>query len=180
MFCLHVQEPVHIGFGGQKLPHFFTGTPVLSVGFLLFLQQLCILGLQVFDLGQLLHTHLVKGIFGCLMEQDFFLMFLPEFSGITGLAVCHIGLTGLGIVDDMGTQDSDLRHAFLRRLDLHRQFVVVGGGRRRFFCQFRIIQQPMFGEKIYSLRHLFQVKNLGPAHIPSTFSSLQFCLNVHQ
>ena len=121
-----------------------------------------------------------KGIFGCLMEQDFFLMFLPEFSGITGLAVCHIGLTGLGIVDDMGTQDGDLRHAFLRRLDLHRQFVVVGGGRRRFFCQFRIIQQPMFGEKIYSLRHLFQVKNLGPAHIPSTFSSLQFCLNVHQ
>ena len=63
-------------------------------------------------------------------------MFLPEFSGITGLAVGYIGFTGLGIVYDVSTQNSDLRHAFLRRLDLRRQFVVVGGGCRRFFCQF--------------------------------------------
>ena len=39
--------------------------------FFLFLQQLGILGLQVFDLGQLLYTYLVKGIFGCLMEPPF-------------------------------------------------------------------------------------------------------------
>ena len=106
LFLVHFQQPVHIRFGRQKLPHFFTGTPVLGVGFLLFLQQFGILSLQVLNLGQLLHTHLVKGIFGCLMEQDFLLMFLPEFSGITGLAVGYIGLTGLGIVDDMSSQDA--------------------------------------------------------------------------
>ena len=106
------------------------------------------------------------------MEQDFLLMFLPEFSGITRLAVGYIGFTGLGIVDDMGTQNSDLRHALFSRFDLRRQFVVVGGGCRRFFCQLPIIQQLMFGEKIYSLRHLFQVENLGPSRIPSAFPSL--------
>jgi len=99
-------------------------------------------------------------------------MFLPKFSRITRFAVCHIDLTGLGIVDDMGTQDGDLRHAFLRRLDLRRKFIVMCRGSRRFFCQLPIIQQLMFGEKIYSLRHLFQVKNLGPARIPSAFPSL--------
>ena len=76
------------------------------------------------------------------------------------------------IIYDVSTQNSDLCHAFLRRLDLRRQFVVVGGGCRRFFCQLRIIQQPMFGKKIYSLCHLFQVKNLGPSRIPSAFPSL--------
>ena len=40
LFYLHFQHPVHIGFGSQKFPHFFTGVPVLGVGFLLFLQQL--------------------------------------------------------------------------------------------------------------------------------------------
>ena len=99
-------------------------------------------------------------------------MFLAEFLGVTSFPVGHIGLAGLGIIYDVGTQDSNLRHALFRCLDLRRQFVVVGGGCRRFFCQFRIVQQMMFGKKIYSLRHLFQVKNLGPARIPSAFPSL--------
>ena len=73
--------------------------------------------MQLLDLGQLLDPHIVKGIFGRLMEQDFFLMFLSEFLGVTGLPVGHIGVAGLGIVDDMGPQDGDLRHAFLRCLD---------------------------------------------------------------
>ena len=90
LFLVHFQQPVHIRFGRQKLPHFFTGTPVLGVGFLLFLQQFGILSLQVLNLGQLLHTHLVKGIFGCLMEQDFLLMFLAEFLGVTSFPVGYI------------------------------------------------------------------------------------------
>ena len=118
LFYLHFQDPIHIGLCRQKFPHFLTGTPVLGVGFLLFLQQFGILRLQVFDLGQLLHSHLIKGIFCRLMEQNFLLMFLPKFSGITGLAIGNIGLAGLGIINDMGTQDGDLCHAFLRRLNL--------------------------------------------------------------
>lgn len=61
---------------------------------------------------------IIKGIFCRLMEQNFLLMFLPKFSGITGLAIGNIGLAGLGIINDMGTQDGDLCHAFLRHLNL--------------------------------------------------------------
>ena len=68
-------------------------------------------------------------------------MFLPKLPGITGLAVCHIDLTGLGIVDDMGTQDGDLRHAFLRRFDLRRKIIVMCRGSRSLFFQNRILQQ---------------------------------------
>ena len=38
----------------------------------------------------------------------------------------------------------------------------------------------MLGEIIHGLRHLFQVKNLGPPHIPGTFSGLELCLDVNQ
>ena len=48
LFLVHFQQPVHIGLGGQKFPHFLTGTPVLGIGFLLFFQQLGILGFQFF------------------------------------------------------------------------------------------------------------------------------------
>ena len=99
LFFLHIQNPVYILFCFQQLPHFLTGAPVLGVGFFLFLQELGVLGLQLFDLGQLLDTHIIKGVFRRLVEQNFFLMFLAEFLGVTGLSVGYIGLTGLGIVE---------------------------------------------------------------------------------
>lgn len=83
-----------------------------------------------------------------------------------------IGLAGLGIIYDVSTQNSDLCHALFSRFDLHRKLIVMCRGSRRFFCQLPIVQQLMFGEKIYSLRHLFQVKNLCPSRIPSAFPSL--------
>ena len=90
LLLIPVQQPIHVGLGRQKLPHFLAGAPVLSVGFLLFLQQLGVLGLQLFDLGQLLDTHIIKGVFRRLVEQDFFLMFLAEFLGVTGLSIGYI------------------------------------------------------------------------------------------
>ena len=78
-FFFHPHEPIYIGLCYQQLPHFLTGAPVLGIGLFLFLQEPGILGLQLLDLGQLLDPHIVKGIFGRLMEQDFFLMFLSEF-----------------------------------------------------------------------------------------------------
>lgn len=63
---------------------------------------------------------IIKGIFCRLMEQDFFLVFLAKFLGVTSLPIGHIGLAGLGIVDNVGSQDGDLRHAFLRYLDFCR------------------------------------------------------------
>ena len=51
-----------------------------------------------------LRTHIIKGIFCRLMEQDFFLVFLAKFLGVTGVSVSDIGVAGLGIVDDMGVK----------------------------------------------------------------------------
>ena len=38
------------------------------------------------------------------MEQNFFLMFLAEFLWVASFSVGHIGVTSLGIVDDMGVK----------------------------------------------------------------------------
>ena len=53
--------------------------PILGIGLFLFFQQFRVLCLQLFDLGQLLDSHFIKGIFSSLVEQNFFLMFFPEF-----------------------------------------------------------------------------------------------------
>lgn len=57
---------------------------------------------------------------------------------------------------------------------------MVGRGRRSLFFQHRILQQVMLREIIHGLCHLFQIKDLGPPHIPGTFSGLELCLNVNQ
>lgn len=72
----------------------------------------------------------------------------------------------------MGPQNCDLRHAFLCRLDLRRQLVVMGRGRSCFFLQYRIFQKVMLRKIIHRLRHLLEVKDLGPARISGTFSGL--------
>ena len=77
-FVNHTHDSIHIGLCRQKLPHFLTGTPVLGIGLFLFFQQFRILRLQLFDLGQLLDAHLIKGILSSLVEQNFFLMFLDR------------------------------------------------------------------------------------------------------
>ena len=87
LFLIHFQQPIHIGLCRQQFPHFLTGAPVLGVGFLLVCQQFGVLRLQLFGLGQLLHPHLVKGVFRRLVEQDFFLMLGPDFLGVTSFAV---------------------------------------------------------------------------------------------
>ena len=56
----------------------------------------------------------------------------------------------------------------------------MGRGRSRFFLQHRIFQEVILGEIIHRLRHLLEVKDLGPARISGTLSGLQLCLDVHQ
>jgi len=57
---------------------------------------------------------------------------------------------------------------------------MVGRGCRSLFLQHGILQQVMLREIIDGLRHLFQIKGLGPPHIPGTFSGLKLCLDVNQ
>ena len=60
---------------GSDCPLFLTGTPVLGIGLFLILQEPNIFSLQFLNFGQLLNPHIIKGIFGRLMEQDVGLMF---------------------------------------------------------------------------------------------------------
>ena len=76
---LHRQDPIHIVLDRQQLPHVGAGLPVLGVGRFLIRQQLGILGLKILDSGELFHVQLVEGFLGGLVQQDFFLVFLPEF-----------------------------------------------------------------------------------------------------
>ena len=76
---LHRQDPIHIVLDRQQLPHGGAGLPVLAVSRFLVCQQLGILGLKLLDGGQFLHVQFVKGFLGGLVQQDFFLVFLPEF-----------------------------------------------------------------------------------------------------
>ena len=76
---LHRQDPIHIVLDRQQLPHGGAGLPVLGVGRFLIRQQLGILGLKILDSGELFHVQLVEGFLGGLVQQDLFLVFLPEF-----------------------------------------------------------------------------------------------------
>ena len=138
-FVNHTHDSIHIGLCRQKLPHFLTGTPVLGIGLFLFFQQFRVLRLQLFDLWKLLDAHLIKGILSSLVEQNFFLIFFPEFLRVTRLALCHIDLTSLGIIYDVSTQNSDLCHALFSRFDLRRKFIVMCRGSRSLFFQNRIL-----------------------------------------
>ena len=50
------------------------------------------------------------------MEQDVGLVLRTELWGVASLTVGGIGVAGLGVVDDVGSQHGDLRHTLLRRL----------------------------------------------------------------
>ena len=177
---LHRKYPIHIVLDGQQFPHGGAGLPVLSVSRFLVRQQLGILGLKLLDGGQLFHVQLIKGFLGRLVQPDLILMLSVKFPRVSGLSVGHIGLSGFCVVDDVGAQHGDLSHALLGGLDLVRQRIITG---RRLCCfgfQIGIVQQPMLGQIVEGLGHLFEVEHLGPAGIPGTFPGLQFCLDVHQ
>lgn len=65
---LHRQDPIHIVFDRQQLPHGGAGLPVFSISHFLVRQQLGILGLKLLNRGQLLHVQLVEGFLGGLVQ----------------------------------------------------------------------------------------------------------------
>ena len=103
-----------------------------------------------------------------------------EFFRVPGLAVGHIDLAGLGIVDDVRFQYGDLRHALLRRLDCGRQFVIAPGSFVRFGGEVGIVQQAMLRQIVQRLRHLLEIECLGPPCIPGPLARLELGLNIHQ
>lgn len=175
-----LQNAVHIGLDGQQLPRLVAGLAQLCVGLLFLRQQRGVLGLQGFHLWQLLDVQLIKCLLCRLMEQDVGLVLRTELWGVASLTVGGIGVAGLGVVDDVGSQHGDLRHTLLRRLDFLGQLVAPCRGCHRLFRQHLVIQKAMIVEIVQGLRHLFQVEFAGPPRISGPLTGAELGLNVHQ
>lgn len=92
-----------------------------------------IFGLQTLDGGELLNALVIEKLLCRLVECDLTFMLRKKLLGVTGLAVGNIGITGLGVIEDMSSHHGDLRHARFCGFDFCRKFIEPGGSCRRFF-----------------------------------------------
>src|SRR5699024_2444063 len=129
-----VQNPFYVGLDGQELAHLVPGAAVFWIQFFLLVQHLCIRSVQLLHLGQLLQSQLVKGIFGRLVQSDLLPVGFQKLFAVSRFAVSHIGIAGLGILDDVRPQGADFFHSLFRCLDLCLQ-IVVPFSRCRSLCR---------------------------------------------
>lgn len=101
-------------------------------------------------------------------------MFLAEFLRVTSLSISYIDLAGLSIIDDVGPQDSNLRHAFFRRFDLCRQFIMVGCGRCRFSSSTAYSSRLCSVRKFIVCAICLRLKTLAQRAYPAPFPARSF------
>lgn len=89
---------------------FVTRLGKLCIIELLLHEQIGIFRLQALDGGQLFQRQIVKRLLRCLVDEDVALVRIVIFSGIPGLAISGVDISGFGIVDDMRFQYGDLCH----------------------------------------------------------------------
>ena len=89
---------------------FVTRLGKLCIIELLLHEQIGIFRLQALDGGQLFQRQIVKRLLRCLVDEDVALVRIVIFSGIPGLAIGGVDISGFGIVDDVRFQNGDLCH----------------------------------------------------------------------
>ena len=65
----------------------------------------------------LFSIQLVKGLLCRLVEYQLVTMLFKEFFAVPGFAIRFVGLSGFGVIVDMGLQCPNLNHSFLSRLN---------------------------------------------------------------
>ena len=111
LFLIHFQQPIHIGLCRQKFPHFLTGTPVLGVGFLFSSSSLAYSDCRSLTLAaSSLPSH--QRHFLPPDGAEFLAHVPPEIFGNNRPCDRQHRSRGSCIINDMGTQDGDLCHAF--------------------------------------------------------------------
>ena len=103
-----------------------------------------------------------------------------EFFTVPCLAVGHIDLPGLGVVDDVFFQCGDLLHPLFRRLDGVPQTIKLSDCPIRPRRQFVKAVYLVLLQKAHDLCHLFQVKEGRPPLVSGSLPLVQLRLNINE
>lgn len=104
LFFFNTEQGIHVGLDCLQFLIFFPQPLVIFISGFFLCQQLCVLCLQNFYRGQLLHTLSVKGSLSRFIEKQICFVGSSEsrFVCCFGSAVGSIGIPCFSVVDDMG------------------------------------------------------------------------------
>ena len=114
------------------------------------------------------------------MQSNLLPVGFQKLFAVSRLTVGIIDRAGLGVVDDAGFQDGNLRQPRFCRLDGISQGMIPFRCRRCTFPQFLGAADFLLLQEQQSLRHLFQVELRCPLFVADAFALGHFSLNVHQ
>jgi hypothetical protein len=77
----------------QKLLGLIAQLPVLGISRFLPGEQVRILSVQLFYLRKFLYPQFIKGLFGCLVQRQFFTVRFEELFAVAGFPIGFIGRT---------------------------------------------------------------------------------------
>ena len=112
------------------------------------------------------------------MDGDVALVRIVIFSGIPGLAISGVDISGFGIVDDVRFQNGDLCHAALCRLYFCRQFLRPAACSIRIIGQRIEIREIMLLDEQQRFSHGFQLHDFQLLVVGSAFAVADFGLNL--
>ena len=92
---IRAQEHLRVGFINLEPLRFVTRLGKLCIIELLLHEQIGIFRLQALDGGQLFQRQIVKRLLRCLVDGDVALVRIVIFSGIPGLAIGSVDISGL-------------------------------------------------------------------------------------
>ena len=118
----------------------------------------------------LLPIQLIKGLLCRLMEHQLVTMFFKELFAVPGLAVCFVGLSGLGVIIDVRLQCSNLNRPFLSRLNGIGKLREARSQLIRKGNQILITVHAFFFQKAYCPGSFFSIVFLCPLLIANRFS----------
>lgn len=177
---VNTQDMLNRLLGNQIFLHLFLHLTIFCIGLFFLNQQPVKLLMQSLTGRNLLPIQLITGLLCRLMEHQLVTMFFKELFAVPGLAVCFVGLSGLGVIIDVRLQCSNLNHPFLSRLNGIGKFREARSQLTRKGDQILIAVHAFFFQKAYCPGSFFTVVFLCPAFIPNRFSFRHLGLNINE
>ena len=171
------QQLLVVGLVDGQLPKLLSDGGELGVGGLLLGQERGKLGLQGFHRGELADAQTVKGFLGGPMNHNIRLVLGEESPGPARLLIGGVHVAGLGVVDDVGFEDVNLRKPGLRGLgplgQLLLLFLQLGGAVRKV-----LVGQTVLVQVELCFRHPLQILHRGPAAVSIALALGELALDV--
>ena len=127
-----------------------------------------------------MQSGLVKGSFRRLVQSDLLSVGFQKGFDVPGFPIGGVHFTGLGIVDNVGFQDSNFCQPFFRCLDGIPHSMIAFCCCRCTFPQLLGTADFLLLQEQQSFGHLLQVELGCPLFIADTFALCHSSLNVHQ